>query len=287
MYTIRGFYSGSNWVISSTLIGDTSTGVDFHIRDDVGSAYVQYTNQNVVGSSSLRYITNSIVYDDASSEQINHNLLPNINTFTDIPSLTFPTTNVDSIKMIIYVSSVTDNKYGMILGNCVLKGSDWIINTYNIGNVRGITFGIRISGSNIIVQYTNSNTSSDYTLRVLSTSIPTSQTPITLQANTNVPTEIDETLLGIPITQYYFEYSIIVNVPSLNKSALYEIQGVVCNSTWNINYRYIGDYTGIKFYINTVGGIGYLAYTNSNSVDANIKFIIFIMTNIFKSNKTY
>ena len=273
LYTIRGFYSGSNWVISSTLIGDTSTGVDFHIRDDAGSAYVQYTNQNVVGSSSLRYVTNSIVYNDASSEQINHNLLPNINTFTDIPSLTFPTANIDSIKMIIYVSSVTDDKYGMILGNCVLKGSDWIINTYNIGNVRGITFGIRISGSNIIVQYTNSNTSSDYTLRVLSTSIPTSQTPITLQANTNVPTEIDETLLGIPVTQYYFEYSIIVNVPSLNKSALYEIQGVVCNSTWNINYRYIGDYTGIKFYINTVGGIGYLAYTNSNSVDANIKFI--------------
>lgn len=273
LYTIRGFYSGSNWVISTTLIGDTATGVDFHIRNDTTTAYVQYTNQNVEGSSSLRYVTNSIVYNDETSEQINHNLLPSVNSFTDIPSLTFSTVNVDSIKLTIYVSSVTDDKYGMILGNCVLKGSDWIINTYNIGNVRGVTFGIRITGSNIIVQYANSNTSSDYTLRVLSTSIPTSQTPITLQANTNLPTEIDETLLGIPITQYYFEYSIIVNVPSLNKSALYEIQGVVCNDTWNINYRYIGDYTGIKFYINTVGGIGYLAYTNSNNVDANIKFI--------------
>ena len=273
LYTIRGFYSGSNWVISSTLIGDASTGVDFHIREETGSSYVQYTNQNLIGSSSLRYVTNSIVYNDETSEQINHNLLPSVNTFTDIPSLTFPTANVDSIKLTIYVSSVTDDKYGMILGNCVLKGTDWIINTYNIGNVRGLTFGIRISGSNIIVQYTNSNTSSDYTLRVLSTSIPTSQIPITLQANTNIPTEIDETLIGIPITQYYFEYSIIVNVPSLNKSALYEIQGVVCNDIWNINYRYIGDYTGVKFYINTVGGMGYLAYTNSNGVDANIKFI--------------
>jgi len=273
LYTIRGFYSGSNWVISSTLIGDASTGVDFHIREETGSSYVQYTNQNLIGSSSLRYVTNSIVYNDETSEQINHNLLPSVNTFTDIPSLTFPTANVDSIKLTIYVSSVTDDKYGMILGNCVLKGTDWIINTYNIGNVRGLTFGIRISGSDIIVQYTNSNTSSDYTLRVLSTSIPTSQIPITLQANTNIPTEIDETLIGIPLTQYYFEYSIIVNVPSLNKSALYEIQGVVCNDIWNINYRYIGDYTGVKFYINTVGGMGYLAYTNSNGVDANIKFI--------------
>jgi hypothetical protein len=161
----------------------------------------------------------------------------------------------------------------MILANCVLKGNDWVINTYNIGNVRGINFGIRISGTNIVIQYTNSNTSNDYTLRVLNVSIPTSQVPITLYANTSIPAIIDETALGIPIEQNYFEYSVIVNVPSTNKYALYEIQGVVNNNIWNINYRYIGDYTGIRFYITTVGGIGYLTYTNSNGVDANIRFI--------------
>jgi hypothetical protein len=273
LYTIRGINSGDNWLMTSTLIGDTSTGVDFYIREDSGAAYVQYTNQNSVGTTGIKYVTNSIVYDSASSEQINFNLSPNIDIFTDIPTLTFTTTNVDSIKLVIYVSSVIDNSYGMILANCVLTGSDWTINTYNIGNVRNIRFGIRVSGSDIIIQYTNANSSNDYTLRVINASIPTSQTPIVLVANTDIPDIIDETQLGIPIDQNYFEMTFLVNVPLLNKSSMYEIQGVVSNNLWNINYRYIGDYTGIKFYISTVGGIGYITYTNSNNVDANIKFI--------------
>jgi len=273
LYTIRGFNSLSNWVLTSTLIGDTGVGVDFHIKQSGDKAQLQYTNQNVIGSTSIKYVTNSIVYNNESPQQINFNLLPNILTFADIPSLTFSTSNVYSIKFIIYVSSVIDNMYGMILANCVLKGTDWVINTYNIGNIRGINFGIRISGDNIIIQYTNINTSNDYALRVLNVSIPTSQIPITLFANTSVPAIIDETVLGIPILQNYFEYSVIVNVPSSNKYALYEIQGVVSNNIWNINYRYIGDYTGIRFYITTVGGVGYLTYTNLNNVDANIRFI--------------
>ncbi len=273
LYTIRGINSGDNWIMTSTLIGDTGTGVDFYIREDNGAAYVQYTNQNNIGSTGIRYVTNSIVYNNPTDDQINFNLNSMISDFTDITPLTFTTTNIDSIKLVIYISSVLDNSYGLILANCVLKGSEWVINTYNIGNVRNIKFGVRIDGSNIIIQYTNGNYSNDYILRVINVSIPTSQSPIILSANTDIPDIIDETQLGIPIQQNYFEMTFLVNVPSLNKSAMYEIQGVVSNNLWNINYRYIGDYTGIKFYISTVGGIGYITYTNSNNVDANIKFI--------------
>lgn len=273
LYTIRGYYSGSNWTMSTSLIGDTSSGIDFYIRDDNGVAYVQYTNQNLTGTSSLNFLTNSIVYNDSSLTQKNITLLSNINVFTDIPELTYSTTNVYSIKFIIYISSAIDSKYGIILVNCILKGTDWMVNQYNIGNVRGITFGIRVSGTNIILQYINSNASNDYTIRVLGDVIPSTSSPITLDANTNVPIYIDADKLSIPITQKYFEYSVVVNVPLLNKYALYEIQGVVTNNVWNINYRYIGDYTGIRFYITTVSDIGYLSYTNSNNVDANIRFI--------------
>ena len=54
---------------------------------------------------------------------------------------------------------------------------------------------------------------------------------------------------------------------------MFEIQGVVVNNQWDINSRYIGDYTGIRFYISTIDNIGYLKYTNSNSENAIIKII--------------
>lgn len=273
LYTLRGINCNSSWLISSSLIGDAASGVDFYIREDAGSGYVQYTNQNGSGSTVIKYTTSSLIYNNPSGAQVNQSLLPNTSTFTDIPSLTFDKENLDSIKLLVYVSSVTDDRYGLVLANLVLKNSDWIINTYNIGNVSGIKFGLRVDTNNIIVQYTNSNSSSDYVIRVINVSLPNTQVPIVLNANTLIPDTIDETQLGLPITERYFQLSIIVNVPGLNKSALYEIQGVVTNNIWNINYRYIGDYTGIRFYMNTVGGIGYLAYTNSNNVDANIKFV--------------
>jgi len=79
--------------------------------------------------------------------------------------------------------------------------------------------------------------------------------------------------LNTPIDSYYFQISIFVNLPEISKSALYEIQGVVSNDEWNINSRYIGDYTGIRFYITTINSIGYITYTNINNVDAHIRFV--------------
>lgn len=273
LYTIRGINCNSSWLISSSLIGDASTGIDFYIREDAGSGYIQYTNQNGSGSTGIRYNTSSLIYTNAGGSQVNFTMNPAVTSFTDVPALTFSKTNLDSVKLLVYVSSATDDRYALILANCVLKNSDWVINTYTIGNVTGVKFGVRVDTSTITIQYTNQNASNDYTIRVINVSMPNTQVPLVLSANTTIPDIIDETELGIPITQYYFQLSIIVNVPALNKSALYEIQGVVTNNVWNINYRYVGDYTGIKFYMTTVSGIGYLAYTNSNGVDANIKFV--------------
>ena len=272
LYTIRGINCNSDWLISSSLIGN-ACGVDFHIRRDDNYGYVQYTNQNKTGETFIKFTTNSLVYTDSVSSQINYALLSNQSTFSEITQLTFSNSILDSVKLLIYVSSDIDNKYGLVLANCVLKNNTWDINTHSIGNTAGIKFRIRSDVSSSVIEYTNTNSSNDYNIRVTHINISNDLEIITLLANTNVPNEINNQLLNIPISVYYFQMSVFVNIPGINKSALYEIQGVVCNNQWNINSRYNGDYTGIRFYMQTIDGIGYLMYTNTNNVDAYIRFV--------------
>lgn len=274
LYTLRGLNSGSNWVLTSSLIG-RPTGVDFYIREENGWGIVQYTNTNQTNTNELnittiRFITSSLVNNDT---EINQSLLPNINVPEDINALTFSHLTLDSVKLLIYVSSDIDDKYSLYLINCLYNGTEWTLNTNIIGDYTGIRFFIRTNGNNGIITYTNPNSSSDYTIRSTYISIEKSNEPITLNANTMSPTVVIIPELNLDINYYYFQISIFVNIPNLNKSALFEIQGVLVNNQWDINSRYIGDYTGIRFYISTVNGIGYLNYTNSNNEDAIIKVI--------------
>lgn len=272
LYTIRGINCNSNWLLTSSLIGN-SCGVDFYIRRDVNNGYVQYTNQNRTGTTLVKFTTNSLVYKDATSSQINYSLLSNQTTFTEILPLTFSNSVLDSVKLLIYVSSDIDSRYGLVLANCVLKNGIWDINNHSIGNTNGVRFRIRSDSNSSVIEYINTNTSNDYTIRVTNIDISSELDVVTLSANTLVPDEINHSELQIPVDASYFQMTIYVTVPDTFKSALYEIQGVVTNDQWNINSRYNGDYTGVKFYMITVNGIGYLMYTNSNSSDALIRFI--------------
>lgn len=272
LYTLRGINSGSNWILTTSLIG-RPTGVDFYIREENGSGYVQYTNSNLSGVTSIRFITSSLINDIANGIQINHNLNPNIIIPEDIVPLTFSGETLDSVKLLIYVSSDLDDRYSLYLINCLFNGTEWSLNTNTIGDITGIRFFIKTQGLDGIITYTNPNISNDYTIRATYINIERSRQPITLLANTLIPTPILIPDVHLSINYYYFQISIFVNVPSLNKSALFEIQGVIVNNQWDINSRYIGDYTGIHFYISTVNEIGYLNYTNSTGADAIIKVI--------------
>lgn len=273
LYTIRGINCNTKWILNSSLIG-SRCGVEFFIRKDNNVGYIQYTNQNNIGVTSIKYTVSTQVYTDQNaSNQIYYTLSPNINVITDIPILTFLNTVLHSVKLFIYISSEKDNRYGLILANCVLKNNNWVINTYNIGDINGIKFSIRSDISSSTICYTNSYSSDDYTIRVTNIDILNDQVPIVLSANTMIPTNINTPLLNTPLDSYYFQISIFVNLPDISKSALYEIQGVVSNNEWNINSRYVGDYTGIRFYITTINSIGYITYTNINSVDAYIRFV--------------
>lgn len=272
LYTLRGINSGSNWVLSTSLIGNP-TGIDFYIREDNGSGIVQYTNENSTDIKSIRFITSSLINDTASGTQVNYNLLNNITSPVDIPLLSFSNSTLDSVKLLIYVSSVNDDKYSLFLINCLFNGSEWSLSTNNIGDHTGVRFFIKTESGNGIIGYTNPNSSNDYMIRATYINIEKSRQPITLNANTLIPTALVIPDLHLDVSYYYFQISIFVNVPTLNKSALFEIQGVVVNNQWNINSRYIGDYTGIHFYISTVNGVGYLSYKNINGVNAIIKII--------------
>ncbi len=269
LYTLRGLSSGSNWVLTSSLIG-RPTGVDFYIRQDNGRGIIQYTNSDQTNITSIRFITSSLINDNT---EINLALLPNISIPEDINVLTFSNSALDSVKLLIYVSSETDDKFSLYLINCLYNGTEWSLNTNIIGDYTGIRFFIKTQGNNGIITYTNPNSTSDYEIKATYVNIEKTNQQITLVANTITPTSVVIPELNLDINYYYFQISIFVDIPNLNKSALYEIQGVVVNNQWDINSRYIGDYTGIRFYISTINGIGYLNYTNSNSEDAIIKVI--------------
>jgi len=269
LYTLRGLNSGSNWVLTSSLIG-RPTGVDFYIKEENGSGIIQYTNTNQTNITSIRFITSSLINNDT---EINVSLLPNIGVPEDINELTFSNSTLDSIKLLIYVSNELDNKYSLYLINCLYNGTEWSLNTNIIGDYTGIRFFIKTDSGNGIITYTNPNSSENYTIRSTYISIENSNDQITLNSNTFTPTALIISGINLDINYYYFQISIFVNIPNLNKSALYEIQGVVVNNQWDINSRYIGDYTGIRFYISTVNDIGYIHYTNLNNENAIIKVI--------------
>jgi hypothetical protein len=273
LYTIRGINCNLKWILNSSLMG-SKCGVEFFIRKDNNIGYIQYINKNATGVTSIKYTTSTRLYTDQNTEnQIYYTLSSNINVATDIPILTFQNTLLHSVKLFIYVASETDNRYGLVLANCVLKNNIWDINTYNIGDIDGIKFNIRSNVSSSIIQYTNYYSSNDYTIRVTNIDILNEQVPLVLLANTISPTHINTPLLNISVNSYYFQISIFVNLPDISKSALYELQGVVSNNEWNINSRYIGDYTGIRFYITTIDSIGYITFTNINNVNAYIRFV--------------
>ena len=270
-YTIYGVNHGTYWSINTTYVGQ-KTDVKFYIETDVNfNGLMQYTNTNLTGVTSITYSTINQINNIAGSNQINLTLSNNVTSYTDIPTLTFLNSNLNANKILIYISNDTETKYSLFFINCLLKGDEWVMESYFTGDVTGIHFRM-FSQSNIgKLQYINNNTNGTYNIRVQQFKIYQNQNIITLLNNTFVPQNIDSNFVFDNIIKN-FKLTLYVEITELSKYALYEIQGFVEDGNWKINSRFIGDTTGIKFYINTVSNIGYLAYTNSNIYDAKIKF---------------
>lgn len=271
LYTIRGMNNGGEWVITNTYIGE-KTNIDFYIRYDGSQAIIQYTNLNTGGITTIRFRTPTNVTNGVSSDQSNILLSNNILTYTDVPGLTFVNSQVNSVQVIISVSNSLDNTHGVYFLNCVLKNNIWTMNSYYIGDDTNVYFKITTQSSIGYIQYINENVTGTFIARIQKIRILKTQDSLLLLANTNVPTNINTVDFNFANTKKSFIMTVYVEVPGEDKYALYELEGYICDNIWKINSRFVGDRTGIIFYIATSGDIGYIGYTNSNGVDANIKF---------------
>ena len=271
LYTIRGMNNDGEWVITNTYIGD-KTNVDFYIRYDGSQAIIQYTNLNINGITSIRFRTSTNITNNVSSGQTNILLENNILTYTDVPGLAFLNSQVNSAQVIISIYNQLNGKHSVYFLNCVLKNNEWALNSYYIGDDLNIYFKITTQSSIGYIQYTNENALGTYVARIQKVRILKTQDSLLLLANTNVPTNINTADFNFANTKKSFIMKVYVEVPGENKYALYDLEGYVCDNIWKINSRFVGDRTGIIFYIATSGDIGYIGYTNTNGVDANIKF---------------
>uniref|UniRef100_A0A6C0E1A0 Peptidase S74 domain-containing protein n=1 Tax=viral metagenome TaxID=1070528 RepID=A0A6C0E1A0_9ZZZZ len=271
VFKLRGIKRQTNWFLSKTFVGDP-TNVDFFLENVNNIAQIKYTNTNSVGAVTINFKTATLIKDTPEDEQINVNLPGNVTTFTNIPQLSYQNSIYDSLQVVVYVASEDNAKYGMYILNVVLKGNAWVLNSHSSGNISNLNFRILNIGSTGVIQYTNNN-SSNLTLRIQQKKILKSDVNITLNDNTISPSEIDSKYLSFEKTQHIFQVLAFVEVPDLNLYAFYEIEGLYCDGMWKLNSHYIGDRTGITFSVDTLT-YGVLKYTNTNNVDAYIKYIV-------------
>ncbi len=270
LYTIKGINRNGNWYINKTFIGKPSN-ITFFISSLMdGSAQIQYTNKNISGSSYIKYFTQTEITDlpTLQNNQINESLTYT-NTLLDIPGLQFNSTLINANLIIINVSSLTDNKYSLYFIECVYNGVDWISNTSYFGNVSNIQFTVTTSGNDASVQYLNLNNTNDYVVRCQQIQMLTSQPLYTLHANTNVPTIIDQTL-SFTYDQSSFTLSIYATAPSVNKSAIYEIDAFFCDDIWKWNTKFTGDVLDINFNILSYNYTAFVMASNPNNYDIQL-----------------
>jgi hypothetical protein len=270
-YTIRGIKTGSGWKITPTYIGQ-NTGVDFYIRTDlsINKGILQYTNSNYTGINIIKFRTITEIDDIAGTSQTNLTLTNNITDYQNVSGLTFLNSQLNSVKVVIYVSDNTNEKFSLYFLNCLLKDDEWVMNSYFIGDTNDINFRIINQNSIGQIQYINTNLTGDYTIRYQQYKILKSLNSIELLANTFIPNVISDIFI---FNGTSFQLTIYVEILELSKYALYEIEGYLQNDVWKINTRYVGDRTGIIFSIDTFSGDGYLKYTNSNSFNARIRYL--------------
>lgn len=272
LYTIHGVNTGSSWTMSTIFTGH-QTPVSLNIREQEGEGIVQYTNANTTGLTFIKHKTISQLNMNSSATQKNQILEASTVESLPIEDVQFENARLDSVKIIAFISSETDNKHGLYLSNCVLKGDQWVMHTHSTGTVQGISLEIKTEGGQGKLYYHNTNSSDDYTIRLTTLEIQNSQTEFVLQPSTFSPAVIDNEVLYFRNSDTYFQLSVFVHVPELNKYALHEVRGVYCNNNWSVNTRYFGDYTGVKFNVFSFSDIGYLTYTNNNAVIARVKYI--------------
>lgn len=273
VYTIKGINTGTNWYIYNSFLG-VPTNVKFFIRrDDDGNGILQYTNSSTSGTTTIEYRIFTELYEDEVSPQINYTL--GNDTVEPIPSLLFENDNVHASKIIIHVSNEDHTEDGVVFMNIVQKNGSWVSNIHSFGDISAnISFAITTILNNGIVTYTNSNTSGVYTIRVYKNDILSSFNEHVLLANTNISTITNIPEWTLRKSQFHFVLSMYATIPEQHKHTFYEVEGFICDDEWKVNTRFIGDYLGLTFQVDSSDTRNIIKYKNSGDYNALVKFSI-------------
>lgn len=279
LYTIRGINRGTAWYLSSNFIGDMSD-VDFYMRTDqtTGEGYLQYTNFTTDSSTTVAKFRTSTMIAETDLLQIQQTLENNTgNEFRNLTALKFYNNNLHSAKVILHITDAANNKHGMYFMNCILRDNTWAMNTYSLGNVTGVQFIMVHESEDEFnygqIRYRNTNTSGEYIIRAKIIPLRKSQDEIILTANTSGATPIDLEIFSYDQNdRKTFQDTLFVSVPdeSVNKHAVYEIEGIYGDGHWRLNTRFIGDKLDIYF---SITAEGVLTYRNLYHTDAFVKYI--------------
>jgi hypothetical protein len=274
-YTLRCLKENV-WKMTSKFIGGSANNfVKFYVNDDGENLTIKYTNNANSGVTSVSYRASNLIETVSSPIQTNISLNGNISTPTNVTGLSFNNATTNGVKLLIYISSDTDSKYSLLDLNALktngTNGTNgaWVLNTFFTGNVDTIVFNITSSGQ---IQYTNSSSASDYTIRVKQFIVDDLPIEYTLTANTTSPYNLEalDILIGGYIDKYFLVL-VYVYLPTQNQYSLYEIEGIEISDIWHINTRFIGDNNGISFSLTSTDTGNYLSYTNPNNVNGYLR----------------
>lgn len=269
LFTIKGVYTQNGWIINTSFIGDPS-GVDFYVRTSETHAILQYTNRNTVGPSYILFNTPYFVRVD-TTENVEKTLTLSANITQPYPSnILYIGGSIVATQGLAYV--FVENKCAFFIINTILSEGQWKYHTTFIGDETNVRFFLDTTGEVGTLTYTNNNNSPANVIWKESKITATTQ-QIELQLNTLTPVSISQLQLG-NLSEKTKHFTISVEVPNENKAAFYFIDTILDDNLWKINTRFMGSPIGVDFSCQTVNGIGTLFYTNSNTTQTILRYIV-------------
>ena len=270
LYVLNAWRTDTGWDSNIVDVFMRISGVSFSISTGSEWTSLMYTNANTSGNYVIDFYNVSEVFDAVMLSQTSITLSSEYTVdYGDVP---INLTDISAVEYTVYLNDYNNN-YGMITLNCSERlprlPKSWYISYINYGDITGIAFRITADGS---LQYTN-NYGRDVSVIIAQSYIQDSQYTLVLQP-TITPTIIQDTHLEYPDNLTFIRNTVYVSVPDTDKSAMFFLEGYYDSLTngWYLNSRFIGDYTGVKFYMTTLGGVGHVQYTNINSSYAVLKF---------------
>jgi hypothetical protein len=292
LFMMLGVYSpNKGWRLSQYHIGNDIT-MEFGIETDSVSGTLTYINPSTIGFANLRYKNAVIIKTVESSIQTEYTLLPSPGIFSDItPQIIY--LNTEAIGFVTYIyalDTVTERASFWVINGLLSRNNTWLIHSRQVGDTDIVTFGVRSTGTEGILQYR-----SDHSLwiKVQNFEISRENYLHILPADTFIysdvldasdPGEVPQKLLEIGNDGFKTKFlTIYVEIPDTNQYIIYYITVFLDYDRWVYSSQFIGDNVPeISFRIrNASGGLGILQFKNELQYDAYLRYSTDVAAPVF------